>query len=294
MIRNILQDAIRNPKKIPLLVHRFKVRFIDKYIKPPYGKPIVHIGLCGYDFAVHTWDTGLSAELIRSGIREPYTTKAYQNQLKNLQQVVDNPTILELGANIGYYIIVADEVLKNDYKTIAIEMEPRNIELLKLNTANNDIDGNVDIINAGIAETSAIRGMYITSRSNHHSLHESTYSEGNEEFQIRTNRVDDIFKNRSYELCDVNVIRMDIQGYEEKVLQTLSTIINGEHPLILNIEIHPSRMSDKGTSKVIELLQKSGCEICSAAQDYKFMGVQSYEEIPKNIEYLEIVASRGV
>ena len=45
-------------------------------------------------------------------------------------EVQPNDTILDLGANIGYYILMEAQKLSNNAKIYAVEPDPRNIKML--------------------------------------------------------------------------------------------------------------------------------------------------------------------
>ena len=72
-------------------------------------------------------DKGLSIDLLVDGIREPYITEVTKRELKQGQTVVD------IGANIGYYALLEARQVGPTGRVYAIEPVPENFATLNKN-----------------------------------------------------------------------------------------------------------------------------------------------------------------
>ena len=79
-------------------------------------------------------DKGISKTLILFGERELDHKIILEKVLKK------NMSIMDIGSNIGYYVLLQRNIIGSDAKIIAIEPIPQNIEFLKKNLElNNDL-----------------------------------------------------------------------------------------------------------------------------------------------------------
>ena len=72
-------------------------------------------------------DRGISRTLILFGVRELDHKKILELVLKK------NMKVFDLGANIGYYVLMESSIVGKNGKIIAIEPVPENMKLLKKN-----------------------------------------------------------------------------------------------------------------------------------------------------------------
>ena len=134
--------------------------------------------------------------------------------------------VLDVGANIGAFTLKVAHKVKH---VIAIEPEPRNFELLKKNISENNLS-NVTLLNYAVSDKPEIVHFNTTGGS-------AKVSKNG--IPINAKPLDDILQ----ELGDpeVTIMKMDIEGYEGKVLsafkkyQTLRQII---------IEVHSKELKN--------------------------------------------------
>ena len=82
-------------------------------------------------------DAGISRELALLGVHEPIATRLLNQQIKSGMRVI------EIGANIGYYTLIAANLVGESGKIYAIEPEPANYALL---TKNVEVNGYKNVI----------------------------------------------------------------------------------------------------------------------------------------------------
>lgn len=155
-------------------------------------------------------DLGLSRALMFFGQRElehKYLLQKFLNK---------GDTVLDLGANIGYYANMEAQVVGDTGKIIAIEPNPDNVRLLKLNLLlNNNADKSTVIHGAGGSETGE-GTLFLSDRSNLHSFIEDQNSNG-KTIQVPLFNISSIIDQWG----EFDFLRMDIEGFEVKVLESL-------------------------------------------------------------------------
>src|SRR3989344_4906353 len=74
----------------------------------------------GSRMQLHLDDEGISADLALDGVREPMSTKTVKEEVKH------GYTVIEIGANIGYYALMESGLVGNRGRIYAIEPSPNN------------------------------------------------------------------------------------------------------------------------------------------------------------------------
>jgi len=182
-------------------------------------------------------DEGISRDLLLYRQREVETTKAFKSYLELGQTVID------IGSNIGYYVLMEAAKVSSRGRVYAIEASPHNVEILRKNVEFNRYKNIVDIEFAAISDKSGTAKLHITNRSNLHTLTRvpemDKYVKFKNVFDIPAFTLDDFIKYKGIEARSIDVIRMDIEGHEVNALKGMSKTLKKAGSLILFIEIHP-------------------------------------------------------
>lgn len=152
---------------------------------------------------------------------EPYLTDLMLSKIKSGGIVVD------IGANIGYdTVLFADKVGKKG-KVIAIEPDPTNFEILQKNIKENKLF-NVVAVQAALGDVN--KKMKIYESEENFGDHRMWEEKGRNSKDVFCRRLDDLLKELEYEKIDF--IKMDVQGFEEKVIEGGKEIIKKNKPTI--------------------------------------------------------------
>ena len=108
--------------KIPGIVPFYKL--ICKTLKP---KRIISITCQGNKMYVDGRDKNIVPDLLSKGAYEPFETELFK---KNLEK---GEVVLDIGAHIGYYTLIAAKIVGNEGKVFAFEPAPDNYALLEKN-----------------------------------------------------------------------------------------------------------------------------------------------------------------
>jgi len=192
-------------------------------------------------------DRGISRELALYGCHEKNSTE----QTKKL--IISGMNILEVGGNIGYYLLIEAKLTGPKGKIYVFEPSPHNVELLEKNIKLNNYY-NVEIFPYAVGDSNSWAKFYISKRSN---LCGFNKTEDNENIlDVRIIKLDDFLKDKK-----VDFIRMDIEGYEKEALMGLKETLNSARaPKYFFIEIHCLALNKKGSSagEIINYLKNYG------------------------------------
>jgi FkbM family methyltransferase len=178
-------------------------------------------------------DPGISRSLMIVGDRE----REHRYILSHAISPGDK--VLDLGANIGYYVLMEHQLMHKQGKVIAIEPEPNNFELLEKNIYLNNFSSLTTTINAAVSDHDGTSHLHLSKLGNVHSLKQKQTSQ----YTGRSIPVNTIsLATLANKHPDTNLIRMDIEGYEQEILQSLINLNTKQTflPKIL-FELHPPK-----------------------------------------------------
>ncbi len=175
-----------------------------------YKKVVVN----GCPMYVDLKDRGISKALFVYGSREKDQMRLVKDNLKS------GSTVLDIGANIGYYVLLEANVVGPSGKIIAYEPSRDNCILLNRNIEINGLNCKVEVNNAAVSNRSGTSRFYLSSKYNLHTLNPVSYKGGSKKrseekfIDVKTVDIYEILgKNR-----DIRFVRMDIEGHEVEVL----------------------------------------------------------------------------
>ena len=192
-----------------------------------------------YEMVLDLYDNGLSRTLIFFGTRELDHKLVLERELK------EGMTLLDLGANIGYYAIMESRLIGESGFIYALEPAPSNVNLLKNNIKLNNIDNMIEVHQMGGSNKTGIEKLFFSAKSNLHSFVADKNSSG-EMVDVPTTTIPDFCKGKR----KIDFIRMDIEGYEVEVLEGLLPGLEDDdfRPSIL-FEIHRPKYTNTHTIK---------------------------------------------
>lgn len=238
---------------------------------PDSDARFVHIDTAVGKMWVDREDPGISQTLYRYGVHERRTTQAYRRELVALSRRVRDPVVLDIGGNIGYFCLLEARALPHA-RIHVVEPVPENLRLLERNVFYHGFDDRVEVDDAAVAVTNGSARLYLSDYSNQHTLRlaadggreAATVFADRESVDVETTTVQRLLTTRGLQPEDVNVLRMDLEGYEAVLLPEIHDILDAPRPFVLHIELHPLDMSDEEIRRLSRVLSDSGLEIASA------------------------------
>jgi FkbM family methyltransferase len=219
------------------IVLKFAVNIVNGKITCALAKEkssLLELRILGRPFCICVDDKGLSEELLLYKIHEPFLTLLMSNE------ITEGSTIVELGANIGYYTTLECSFMHGNGKVIAIEPDKRSLTILKKNVAINQNSNNVEMINVAIGPDRRNGTILINKSYNLTSMNTpSLGSKIGTEIGIDIVPLDDLVLNET----KIDLIRMDIEGFEFEVIKGMKAVLEKFKPNLF-IELHPIRDTD--------------------------------------------------
>lgn len=272
------QRAISNPGKVLPYVKREVQR---KWLEKCYG-PVLHQDVFGNKMELDLRDPGIATDLAISGIREPLTTASYITELRRIANEKGKPLmIVEIGANIGYYVLVEASALEKP-SILAIELDEENIANLQKNIMLNNLDDQVTVVQKAVGSKNETTELVESTHSNFHTLQTNNIDQTPHMFQkggtIQVQTLPEILNSEGIEPSEIDAIRMDVEGYEAKILEGMEPLLK-EYPLLLHIEVHPTPMDEEELEYLISILKDVNSTILSSARDEKVMNVWELNDL---------------
>lgn len=206
-----------------------------------------------------TSDPGISRELLLRGVHEELATRILRQELTKGMVVID------IGANLGYYTLLEASNVGNEGKVYAFEPVRKNFDILTKNISLNGYE-NVKAYCKAVSSKSGTSKFALTDASNwgcmldisdkaiskymKQKMHKLT----REVIKVDTVSLDEFLDQEG--VNRVNLIRMDIEGYEVEAIEGMtSTLQNSPSPLKLFFEIH-NKIFDDPRTVVASLMER--------------------------------------
>jgi FkbM family methyltransferase len=165
---------------------------------------------------------------------EAYTTYLFRAAIK------PGATVVDIGANIGYFSIIGAQKTGSHGKVCAFEPAPDNFRLLRKNV---QLSGavNVTCIQKAVAGESKSTTLFESNHPGQHSLLLQPYTKTGHTRTVECVTLDEYLDGQT-----VGVIKMDIEGYEYFALQGMRRTIANSNECTLFTELHPRVLRSVG------------------------------------------------
>lgn len=174
-----------------------------------------------------------SLQLTRRGVYEYEETKLVKRLVKS------DFTVLDVGANIGYFTLIMARQARQVY---SFEPEPRNFQILKKNVETNNIK-NARLYNAAVAESSGSSTLHLCDANRGmHRIYESKWCKAGA-VQVPTVRIDDVIAAADFD--NVGLVKIDVEGAELGVLKGMRKLLEEGKTTVL-MEFHPPSIVEYG------------------------------------------------
>lgn len=133
---------------------------------------------------------------------------------------------------------------------------PDNVELLKKNIEANHYE-NIEVSCVALGDRNGTSEIYISGKSNWSSMSNLGRSGKVGKMTVEVRTVDKALEHRE----PPNFVRMDVEGYETKVIRGMENILKNSNLRWLFIELHPSLMKRQELAELLAILKRHNFEI---------------------------------
>jgi FkbM family methyltransferase len=184
-------------------------------------------------------DRHVSAVIREQGQWEPFETRLL------LKALGPGDRVLDVGANLGYFSLVAAARVGTSGRVYAFEPEPRNYELLVANVRLNRFEDRVTCCEAGLSDQAGQAQLYLSDNNfGDHQLQPD--APGRPAVGVTLEQGSEWFAGRESQL---DFVKVDVQGAEHTVIKGLLPLLqaSGDRLRVL-LELTPLSLRSAGTS----------------------------------------------
>ncbi len=168
--------------------------------------------------------------------------KAEIDILKNL--IKNGDTVLDIGSNIGFYAKILSALTGDKGKVYCFEPDSTNFNYLQKNTKGIK---NITLFNKAVSDKTDFLKVYKSKLLN---VDHRTYPVNNYDSveEIASVSIDELIKNNT--ITKVDVIKIDIQGYELTAFSGMRQLLTNSKDLKIIAEYWPHGFNRAGTSAI--------------------------------------------
>lgn len=209
------------------------------------------------------------------GVWEPDLTEFVRTRLR------EGDVFVDVGANIGYFTLLASKLVGPAGKVIAIEASPRIFAKLRANLERNHAT-NVDARNLAASDRRGSVKVYFASDSN---IGETSIGEkqgSHFEAEVPADSLDSLLT--SQDLSRVRLVKIDVEGAEWLVLSGMGNLLRNGHPdLEVVVELRPQSLDAYGkrVEDVLSMFSALGFSPYNLDNDYDALSYVSSGDVKR-------------
>jgi FkbM family methyltransferase len=174
------------------------------------------------------------------GVHEPYETEVL------LERIHSGDVALDIGANVGYYSLLMSNGVGASGRVYAFEPDARNFDLLRRNTKNLS-NHNVLPMRVAVGARVGEANLLLSDENlGDHRVEGSNRTGSLDARQVIKVDLTTVDEALSSEEREVNIVKMDVEGYEPAVLRGMRRTISRSTRLTLISEFWPRGMVAAG------------------------------------------------
>ncbi len=217
-----------------------------------YQKPEI-VSLDGFKLKVHPHDTVISESIKKNNIWAEAETQLFRELLQPGMVAVD------VGANIGYFSLLASTLVGPTGVVLAFEPDPVNYSLLKKNVRLNRA-ANIRLNQTALSDTEEQLSLFIDSHNKGDHRIWAPAGESRKRIEVNSTTLDTYLSKAG---IVPSFIKIDVQGAEGKVLEGMKGTLCDSRLKSLIMEFWPAALRKCGTdpARMIQQISDAGFKI---------------------------------
>jgi FkbM family methyltransferase len=203
----------------------------------------------GHKLFLDPRDMGMArAFLLFRGLWEETETSLFCSLVK------EGMTVVDVGANVGYYTLLAARLVGKSGRVFAFEPSSENFALLKRNVEANGYD-NVVLVSKAVSDSTGTATLRLDrSSSGGHSL--SDFRGAADTVEVETVSLDEYFAGRDDR---IDLIKVDAEGAEMAIFHGMQKVLARSPHIVLLTELFPRAIRSFGHRPEDYVHQLAGC-----------------------------------
>lgn len=235
----------------PPLVKRRLDYILSSFIS---GEVVRNINGC--DMILSLKDKGISRELILYRRRETKMTDFLRSQILR-----EGDVVLDIGANIGYYVLLESKIIGEKGTVYAIEPVSATFRTLlrnlKMNTCRN-----VEPYHLAVGGKNGKITINVSNESNKSAVRPVSGRGYDKTELVNMLTVDSFLEGKK----PPDLIRMDVEGYEYEIVKGMAETLKGDTDLF--IEVHGFNMTKEQMNEFYDILVKNEYDVKFSVDDF--------------------------
>ena len=218
------------------------------------GNNTVLANVLDYKMYFHTKDISLAPHLALNGYWEMWITNVFKRLVK------ENIVVFDIGANFGYYTLIAADKVGDSGKVYAFEPDPSIFEFLTRNIEINGFKNRAEALQVAVMDKE--ESMKFFSFKKHLGDSNLFYQRNDEDVSIedvKTTSIDSFV--RKFNVSKVDVIKTDAEGAEPYIFKGMKRTIEENSNLKIISEFHPTHTAWYNPRKFLEDIISYGFEL---------------------------------
>lgn len=171
------------------------------------------------------------------GRYEPFASQVFSSLLH------EGMTVVDIGAHVGYYSLLAATRVGGSGKVFSFEPEPKHFSILSKNVSVNGLK-NVVLLQKALLDRNGTHQFFLAGGDlSRHGIYQQDVTVG--QIEVATTTLDEFFSDRNE---TVQVIKLDAEGAEPLILKGMKGIISKSNRLALFTEFFPPNLCLGGHS----------------------------------------------
>lgn len=182
---------------------------------------------------------------------EPLATALFKRSLG------EGKVVLDVGANVGYFTLLAANAVGARGHVFAFEPAPGNVRMLKRNVEMNQYE-NVSCLALAVGECAGMRELTLSVFPDCNGFNQSPICSSIGSVSVECVALDDFLEGRK-----PDVVKIDVEGAEVSVLKGMQETLQRNNDIRLFIELNPVCLEAAGhsASELVASLKESGFSI---------------------------------
>ncbi|MGO8807164.1 MAG: FkbM family methyltransferase [Candidatus Bathyarchaeia archaeon] len=196
---------------------------------------------------------GINYDLFLYKKREPLCTEF----LINSKILKEGDTVLDIGANIGYYVLIESQLVGKTGKVFAVEPVTSTFQLMENNVRLNNLK-NVSAFNFAFGEKVETSEIYVCNESNLCAMNKNAVGGKIQRAQpVQVETVDSFCKGKD----SPKLIRMDVEGWEYQIIKGMPETLKGDVKILVELHYGLPFISPQKMDELLVILEKNNFRV---------------------------------